>query len=92
MHDRRQIGEIYSLARDSLLGRPSLQVQAIRSAWPADLWHRTHPQLAFWQMLKIGNDHFEAHLEPRSMCVIATMYSMRNLRRIRRFRSCSVYR
>jgi murein L,D-transpeptidase YafK len=34
---------------------------------PANLArHRTHPQLAFWKMLKIGNDHFEAtHLEPK---------------------------
>jgi murein L,D-transpeptidase YafK len=63
-----QIGEIYSLARDSLLGRPSFQVQAYPfRLTPANLARRrTHPQLAFWKMLKIGNDHFEAtHLEPR---------------------------
>jgi murein L,D-transpeptidase YafK len=63
-----QIGEIYALARDSLLGRPSFQVQAYPfRLTPANLArHRTHPQLAFWKMLKIGNDHFEAtHLEPK---------------------------
>jgi len=63
-----QISEIYSLARDSLLGRPSFQVQAYPfRLTPANLARRrTHPQLAFWKMLKIGNDHFEAtHLEPR---------------------------
>jgi murein L,D-transpeptidase YafK len=63
-----QMGEIYSLARDSLLGRPSFQVQAYPfRLTPANLArHRTHPQLAFWKMLKIGNDHFEAtHLEPK---------------------------
>ena len=28
--------------------------------------HRTNPNMPFWQMLKIGNDHFEAtHLAPR---------------------------
>ena len=34
---------------------------------PANLArHRTSPHLAFWKMLKIGNDHFEAtHLEPK---------------------------
>jgi murein L,D-transpeptidase YafK len=34
---------------------------------PANLArHRTNPHVAFWQMLKIGNDHFEAtHLEPK---------------------------
>jgi murein L,D-transpeptidase YafK len=64
-----QISEIYSLARDSLLGgRPSFQVQAYPfRLTPANLArHRTHPQLAFWKMLKIGNDHFETtHLEPK---------------------------
>ena len=63
-----QISEIYSLARDSLLGRPSFQVQAYPfRLTPANLArHRTSPNLAFWKMLKIGNDHFEAtHLEPK---------------------------
>jgi hypothetical protein len=34
---------------------------------PANLArHRNSPSLAFWKMLKIGNDHFEAtHLEPK---------------------------
>ena len=64
-----QISEIYSLARDSFLGgRPSFQVQAYPfRLTPANLArHRNNPNLAFWKMLKIGNDHFEAtHLEPR---------------------------
>ena len=64
-----QISEIYSLARDSFLGgRPSFQVQAYPfRLTPANLArHRTNPNLAFWKMLKIGNDHFEAtHLEPK---------------------------
>jgi murein L,D-transpeptidase YafK len=63
-----QIGEIYSLARDSFLGRPSFQVQAYPfRLTPANLArHRANPNLAFWNMLKIGNDHFEAtHLEPK---------------------------
>ena len=34
---------------------------------PANLArHRTNPHMAFWKMLKIGNDHFETtHLEPK---------------------------
>ena len=64
-----QISEIYSLARDSFLGgRPSFQVQTYPfRLTPANLArHRNNPNLAFWKMLKIGNDHFEAtHLEPR---------------------------
>jgi len=64
-----QIGEIYSLARESLLGgKLSFQIQAYPfRLMPANLArHRTNPHMAFWKMLKIGNDHFEAtHLEPK---------------------------
>jgi murein L,D-transpeptidase YafK len=64
-----QIGEIFSLAHDSFLGgKPSFQIQAYPfRLTPANLArHRTNPHMAFWKMLKIGNDHFEAtHLEPK---------------------------
>jgi murein L,D-transpeptidase YafK len=64
-----QIGEIYSLARDSFLGsQQSFQIQAYPFRMtPANLArHRTNPHMAFWKMLKVGNDHFEAtHLEPK---------------------------
>ena len=64
-----QIGEIYSLARESFLGgQPSFQIQAYPFRMtPTNLArHRTSPHVAFWKMLKIGNDHFEAtHLEPK---------------------------
>ena len=62
-----QIGEIYALARASLSGQPSFQIQAYPfRLTPANLTrHRTNPNIAFWKMLKIGNDHFEAtHLQP----------------------------
>ena len=64
-----QISEIYSLARNSFLGgQPLFQIQAYPfRLTPANLArHRTSPHMAFWKMLKIGNDHFEAtHLEPK---------------------------
>ena len=64
-----QIAEIYSLARESFLGgQQSFQIQAYPfRLTPANLArHRTNPHMAFWKMLKIGNDHFEAtHLEPK---------------------------
>jgi murein L,D-transpeptidase YafK len=64
-----QIGEIYSLARESFLGgQPSFQIQAYPFRMsPTNLArHRTNPHLAFWKTLKVGNDHFEAtHLEPK---------------------------
>jgi len=64
-----QISEVYALARESFLGsRQSFQVQAYPFRMtPANLArHRNNRNLAFWKMLKIGNDHFEAtHLEPK---------------------------
>jgi murein L,D-transpeptidase YafK len=64
-----QIGEIYSLARDSFAGgQPSFQIQAYPfRLTPANLArHRTNPNMDFWTRLKIGNDHFEAtRLEPK---------------------------
>jgi murein L,D-transpeptidase YafK len=64
-----QIGEIYSLARESFLGgEKSFQIQAYPFRMtPANLArHRTNPNMAYWKMLKEGNDHFEVtHLEPK---------------------------
>jgi murein L,D-transpeptidase YafK len=64
-----QIGEIYGLARDAFLGsQPAFQVQAYPFRMTPDnlARHRTNPNMPFWQMLKIGNDHFEAtHREPK---------------------------
>jgi murein L,D-transpeptidase YafK len=64
-----QIGEIYSLARESFLGgQKEFQVQAYPFRMtPANLArHRTNPNMPFWKMIKEGNDHFEVtHLEPK---------------------------
>ena len=64
-----QISESTSLARDTFQGGlPSFQIQTYPfRLTPANLArHRNNPNLAFWKMLKIGNDHFEAtHLEPK---------------------------
>jgi murein L,D-transpeptidase YafK len=64
-----QIAEIYALARDAFTGgKPAFQVQAYPFRMTSEnlARHRTNPNMPFWQMLKIGNDHFEAtHLEPR---------------------------
>ncbi|MFK4381336.1 murein L,D-transpeptidase YafK [Bradyrhizobium sp. USDA 3397] len=64
-----QISEIYSLARDSFRGgRTSFQVQAYPfRLTPVNLArHRNNPNLPFWEMLKVGNDHFETtQLEPK---------------------------
>jgi murein L,D-transpeptidase YafK len=64
-----QIGEIYSLARESFLGgQQSFQIQAYPFRMtPRNLArHRTNPNMAFWKMIKEGNDHFEVtHLEPK---------------------------
>jgi hypothetical protein len=64
-----QIGEIYALARESFFGgQKSFQVQAYPFRMtPANFAkHRNNPHMAFWKMLKRGNDHFEVtRLEPR---------------------------
>jgi hypothetical protein len=64
-----EIGEIYSLARDALLGgQKEIQLQAYPFRMtPANLArHRNNPNLAFWQMIKEGDDHFQvSHLEPK---------------------------
>jgi murein L,D-transpeptidase YafK len=64
-----QIGEIYSLARDSFLaGQKQFQIQAYPFRLTAAnlAKHRNNPNMPFWTMLKEGNDHFEVtHLEPK---------------------------
>src|SRR6202161_326272 len=64
-----QIGEIYSLARESFLGgQKEFQIQAYPFRMTAAnlAKHRDNPNMPFWTMLKEGNDHFEVtHLEPK---------------------------
>lgn len=64
-----QVGEIYSLARESFFGgQQSFQVQAFPFRMtPLNMArHRTNPNMAFWKMLKEGYDHFEVtRLEPK---------------------------
>lgn len=58
-----QITEIYSLGREAFLGgQKSFQVQAYPFRMTAlnMARHRNSPHMAFWRMIKQGNDHFEA--------------------------------
>jgi murein L,D-transpeptidase YafK len=58
----QQIAEIYALARESFFGgQTSFQIQAYPFRMtPANMAkHRNSPHMAFWRMLKRGNDHFE---------------------------------
>jgi hypothetical protein len=57
-----QIGEIFALARESFTGgQRAFQVQAYPFRMTAKNMarHRNNPNMAFWRMLKEGNDHFE---------------------------------
>src|SRR5262245_19202494 len=57
-----QILEIYSLGRESFFGgQRSFQVQAYPFRMTAINFakHRNNPNIPFWRMLKVGNDHFE---------------------------------
>jgi murein L,D-transpeptidase YafK len=64
-----QISEIYALGRDAFFGgQKSFQVQAYPFRMTAMnlAKHRNNPNMPFWRMLKVGNDHFEVtHLEPK---------------------------
>jgi murein L,D-transpeptidase YafK len=64
-----QIGEIYALARESFFGgQKAFQIQAYPFRMtPLNMAkHRDSPHMAFWKMIKEGNDHFEVtHLEPK---------------------------
>ena len=63
-----QISEIYALGRDSFFGgQKSFQVQAYPFRMTAQnlARHRNNPNIAFWKMLKKGNDHFEV-TQPRA--------------------------
>jgi murein L,D-transpeptidase YafK len=57
-----QISEIYALGRESFFGgQKSFQFQAYPfHMTPLNLArHRNSPHMAFWKMIKEGNDHFE---------------------------------
>ena len=56
-----QIAEIYALGRESFMGgQRSFQVQAYPFRMTAEnlAKHRNNPNMAFWRMLKEGNDQF----------------------------------
>jgi murein L,D-transpeptidase YafK len=58
-----QIAEIYALGREAFFGgQKSFQVQAYPFRMTPENFakHRASPHIAFWKMLKQGNDHFEA--------------------------------
>lgn len=64
-----QMGEIYALGRESLFGgQKAFQIQAYPFRMTALnlAKHRNSPNMAFWRMIKEGNDHFEVtHQEPK---------------------------
>jgi murein L,D-transpeptidase YafK len=68
-----QISEIYALGREAFFGgQRAFQVQAYPFRMTPENFakHRNNPNMAFWKMLKRGNDHFEVtHQEPKvSVC------------------------
>jgi len=64
-----EISEIYALGREAFFGgQRGFQFQAYPFHLTAKNMarHRDNPNIAFWKMLKQGNDHFEVtHLEPK---------------------------
>ena len=72
-----QIGEIFALARESFTGgQRAFQVQAypFRMTPKNMARHRNNPNMAFWRMLKEGNDHFEVTRQEPKVDVCARRY------------------
>jgi murein L,D-transpeptidase YafK len=72
-----QIAEIYALGRDAFFGgQKSFQVQAYPFRMTAQnlAKHRDNPHMAFWKMLKKGNDHFEASKQEPKVNVCEKRY------------------
>src|SRR5262252_7235203 len=72
-----QMGEIYALGREAFLGgQKSFQIQAYPfHLTPLNLArHRNNPAMAFWRMIKIGNDHFEVSRQEPKVDVCGKQY------------------
>ena len=87
-----QIAEIYALGRESFFGgQRSFQVQAypFRMTPQNMAKHRNNPNIAFWKMLKKGNDHFEVtRPEPKvDVCEKRYVFDAQSPQRPRRCRS-----
>ncbi len=72
-----QIQEIFALAEDAFKGgQTSFQVQALPFRMTADNMarHSASPNYEFWQMLKVGYDHFELTKTPPTVAVCERKY------------------
>jgi len=92
-----QIGEIYSLARESFFGgQKSFQIQAYPFRMtPLNMArHRNSPHIAFWKMLKQGYDHFEVtRLEPKvDVCEKRYVFNAQSSGRFSPADKCPSYR
>jgi murein L,D-transpeptidase YafK len=70
-------GELFALARDSFRGgQRAFQIQAFpfRMTPQNMAKHRDNPNYEFWQMLKVGNDHFELTRVPPKVDVCDKRY------------------
>jgi murein L,D-transpeptidase YafK len=72
-----QVLEIYAFAREAFRGgQPSFQVQAYPFRMTAEnmATHRNNKHYEYWQMLKIGYDHFELTKRPPKVNVCDRKY------------------
>ena len=70
-------GELFALARDSFRGgQRAFQIQAFpfRMTPQNMAKHRDNPSYEFWEMLKLGNDHFEVTRVPPKVDVCDKRY------------------
>ncbi|NVK34169.1 MAG: murein L,D-transpeptidase [Rhodobacteraceae bacterium] len=88
----QQVQDIYALARDSFKGgQRSFQVQAYPfHLTPENLArHRDSEHMEFWQMLKVGYDHFElTNMPPKvDVCEKKYVFNAQTLKPNARFRA-----
>lgn len=72
-----QVLEIYAFAREAFKGgQENFQVQALPFRMTAENMarHRDNPNYAFWEMLKVGYDHFELTKTPPKVDVCNKEY------------------
>jgi murein L,D-transpeptidase YafK len=73
----QQVGEIYAFGRDAFNGGQSeFQIEAFPFRMSADNMarYRNDPNYPFWQMLKVGYDHFELTKVPPKVDVCEKRY------------------
>ena len=78
-----QVLEIFAFARDAFKGgQKAFQVQALPFRMTAEnmVKHRLSPNIDFWNMLKVGYDHFEITKRPPEVAICDKKYAFNQVK------------